>query len=89
VLLLLLQTIHGLRHAARAFSRELRRALDDTTYEKSLADPFLYFCWTMTGLIIWLSWIDDCLVVGNEEGVLAAKEKMKARFDCDDIGELT
>jgi hypothetical protein len=57
-------------------------------YEKSLADPCLCFCWTMRGLIIWLSWIDDCLVVGNEEGVLAAKEQNKARFDCDDIGEL-
>jgi hypothetical protein len=49
----------------------------------------LYFCWTMSGLIIWLSWIDDCLVAGNEEGMLASKEQMKARFDCDDIGELT
>jgi hypothetical protein len=29
------------------------------------------------------------LVEVNEEGVLTAKEKMKARFDCDDIGELT
>jgi hypothetical protein len=55
VLLLSLQTIHGLRQAARAFWRELRRALDDMTYEKSVADPCLYFCWTMTGLIIWLS----------------------------------
>jgi hypothetical protein len=43
----------------------------------------------MRGLIIWLSWIDDCLVSGNEEGVLDAKEQMKARFDCDDIGEIT
>jgi hypothetical protein len=43
----------------------------------------------MRGLIIWLSWIDDCLVAGNEEGVLAAKEQMKAIFYCDDIGELT
>jgi hypothetical protein len=38
-----------------------------------MADPCLYFCWIMRGLIIWLSWIDDCLVAGNEEGVLAAK----------------
>jgi hypothetical protein len=54
-----------------------------------MTDPCLYLCWTMPGLIIWLSWIDDCLVAGNEEGLLAAKEQMKARFDCDDIGELT
>jgi uncharacterized protein (DUF2252 family) len=34
VLLLLLQTIHGSRQAARAFLRELRKALDGMTYEK-------------------------------------------------------
>jgi hypothetical protein len=34
--------------------------------------------------------MDTCLFgVGNQEGVLATKERMKARFDCDDIGELT
>jgi hypothetical protein len=87
--LLLLQTIHGMRQAARAFWRELRSALGDMKYEKSMADPCLYFCWTMRGLIIWISMIDDCLVAGNEEGVLAAKEQIKAIFDCDDIGELT
>jgi hypothetical protein len=89
VMLFLLQTIHGLRQAARAFWRDTRSALGDMKYEKSMADPCLYFCWTMRGLIIWLSWIDDCLVAGNEEGVLADKEQIKARFDCDNIGELT
>jgi hypothetical protein len=89
VLLLQLQKNHGLKQDARAFWRELRSALGDMKYERSMADPCLYFFWTMRGLIIWLSWIDDCLVAGNEEGVLATKEQIKARFDCDDIGELT
>jgi hypothetical protein len=44
VLLLLLKTIHGLRQAARAFWRELRSALSDMKYEKSMAEPCLYFC---------------------------------------------
>jgi hypothetical protein len=54
----------------------LKRALvDDMRYEKSLADPRLYFSWNMTSLIIWLSWKDDYLVVGEEEGVLPAKKQ--------------
>jgi hypothetical protein len=48
-------------------------SLDDMKYEKSAADPCLYFCWNVRRLIIWLSWIDECVVVGNEEGVLSAK----------------
>ena len=43
----------------------------------------------MYGLVIWLSWIDDCLVTGDTRAVKAAKEQMKSRFDCDDVGELT
>ncbi len=52
---------------------------------KNKAEPFLYFVWTATGLIIWLSWVDDCLVTGNKEGVLSAKRPMMDRFDCDQL----
>jgi hypothetical protein len=61
VLLLLLQTVHGLKQAPRAFWRELRSVLGDMKYEKSMTYLCLYFCWTMRGLMIWLSWIDDFL----------------------------
>jgi len=43
----------------------------------------------MTGPVIWLTWIYDCLIAGNEDGVKAAKEQMKQCFDCDDLGALT
>jgi len=46
-------------------------------YQQSMADMCLYYSWTMTGPIIGLTWIDDCLIAGNEEGVKAAKEQMK------------
>jgi len=88
VLLLLLQTIYGLKQAAMAFFRELKKAMDSMGFKQSKADPCLHYNWTMKGLIVWLSWIDDCLVLGEEQGVLAAKEQMKQRFDCDDLGEL-
>jgi hypothetical protein len=35
------------------------------------------FAWTMIGLILWITWMDDCCVTGDEEGVKAAKEQMK------------
>jgi hypothetical protein len=49
----------------------------------------LFFAWTMLGLILWITWVDDCCVLGDEDGVKSAKEQMKSRFDCDEIGELT
>jgi hypothetical protein len=86
--LLLKRTIYGLVQAAYAFWRELLKALQDMKYTRSKADPCLYFSWTVDGLIIWLSWVDDCLVVGKKEGVLKAKKQMTDRFDGDEVGEL-
>jgi hypothetical protein len=88
VLLLLLQTIYGLKQAAMAFWRELVKALTDMNFKRSAADPCLYYCWTMYGLVVWISWIDDCLVAGDKMAVEATNEQMKSRFECDDLGEL-
>jgi hypothetical protein len=45
-------------------------------------------CMDWLSWLSWLSWIDDCLVAGDKRAVEAAKEKMKSRFECDDLGEL-
>jgi hypothetical protein len=86
--LLLLKTIYGLKQAALAFWRELLKAFRHMEYGRSKADPCLYFRWTAFGLILWLSWVDDCLVGGKDEGVKKAKAHMMDLFDCDDVGEL-
>jgi len=72
----------------RAFWCELTAVLKDVGYLQLPADPCLYFSWTMTGLVIWLTWIDDCLIAGDGKGVKMAKEHIKGRFDCDDAGLL-
>ena len=84
----LMRTIYRLKQVARAFWRKLTAALTDMRYSQSPADPCLYYFWTMKGLIIWLTWIDDCLIAGDTGGVELAKEQMKQRFDCDDVGKL-
>jgi hypothetical protein len=59
------------------------------TFERSKSDPCLFFKWTVHGLVLWVTWVDDCLVCGKKEGVLEAKKQLMARFDCDEVGELT
>jgi len=89
-LLLLLQTIYGLKQAAFAFWVQLLKALRDMKFDRSKADPCLYFKWTAIGLTLWISWVDNCVLVGKKELVLSAKKGMTDRFDCDDeVGELT
>jgi histone deacetylase 1/2 len=86
--LLLLQTIYGLKQSAMAFWRKLLMAFRDMKFKRSQADPCLYFAWTKKGLTLWISWIDDCLVVGSKGNVKRAKKKMIDRFDCDIIGNM-
>jgi hypothetical protein len=89
VVLKLRRTIYGLKQAAYAFWRELLKAFKAMKYTRSNADPCLYYKWQDNdGLIVWISWVDDCLVAGPKKRVLEAKGEMKDLFDCDDIGEL-
>jgi hypothetical protein len=85
---LLLRTIYGLKQAAVAFWKQLILAFASMNYSRSKADPCLYFNWTIDGLIVWISWVDGCLVAGKKKGVLIAKGQMTARFDCEEIGEV-
>jgi len=58
------------------------------TFQRSKSDPCLFFKWTVHGLVLWVTWVDDCLVCGKKEAVLEAKQQLMARFDCDEVGEL-
>jgi hypothetical protein len=88
IVLLLLKTIYGTKQAAMAFWREMCRAMKNMAFARSTVDPCVFFEWTELGLCIWLLWVDDCLCVGSHAAVKRATEAMKARFDCDDIGEM-
>jgi hypothetical protein len=88
VVLLLLKTACGTKQAARAFWNESLKAFCDMKCTRNKADSCLCFAWTTLGIIIWLSWVDDCLICGNKEGVEKAKKQMMDRFDCDEVGEL-
>jgi hypothetical protein len=86
--LLLKKTLYGTKQAAMAFWRKLVDVFIQMKYQRSKADPCLYFSWEDNQLVLWTSWVDDCLIVGKKECVLKAKERFKNHFDCDEVGEL-
>ena len=57
-------------------------------FEKSKADPCLYWKRTENGLLVWLSWIDGYLCVVHEVDVQKARAELLRRFKCDDIGDI-
>jgi hypothetical protein len=48
----------------------------------------LYYKWTVVGLILWVSWIDDCLVLGPAPEVAKAQKQMTDRFNRDVTGNM-
>jgi hypothetical protein len=84
----LLKTIYGLKQAAFAFWKALLKAFKAMDFERSKADPCLYYSWTKHGLVTWISWVDDCLVCGQPERVKIAKAQMMKQFDCNEIGNM-
>jgi Reverse transcriptase (RNA-dependent DNA polymerase) len=86
--LLLLKTIYGLCQSAYAFWHMLLAVFRSMGFKRSKADPCLYYAWTKFGLCMWISWVDDCLVVGTKEAVAIAKKQLMAKFECDEVGNM-
>jgi hypothetical protein len=57
-------------------------------FKRSDSDSCLYFKVTDNGLVIWISWVDDCLLVGHQDEVKKYHAKMNEYFDCNNVGEL-
>eukprot|EP00957_Ditylum_brightwellii_P140000 10668123-Ditylum_brightwellii.AAC.1 len=58
------------------FWRALLAAMTDMTFKNNKADPCLYFNWIGGFLILWMSWVDNCLVTGPGELVKGAKKEL-------------
>ena len=88
--MLLLRTLYGNKQAAKRFWLFILgifvRLLG---YKYNRADPCLFYKWTDKGLVLWSTWVDDCLSVGpSKDLVIAEKNKLTSLVKCDDTGEL-
>jgi Reverse transcriptase (RNA-dependent DNA polymerase) len=69
VVLHLQRNIYGLKQAVIAFWKELITAFCVMGFKRSDSDPCLHFKNAYNGLVIWISWVDDCLLVGHRDKV--------------------
>jgi hypothetical protein len=74
--LLLLKTIYGLRQSAMQFAKKLASVLKNIGFVQSKADPCLFVRRNELGLVIVISYVDDCAAGGSK----AALNQMLAQI---------
>jgi hypothetical protein len=68
---------------------ELQKAFQAMGYLRSIADPCLYVRWDYEGkMCIWLTWIDDCVVISKDHIVARESAKLMSLFECEDVGPM-
>jgi Reverse transcriptase (RNA-dependent DNA polymerase) len=62
------QTIYGLKQVASTFWSELLKTFYEIGFQRSDADPCMYFKFKDDGLILCLLWVNGCLIVRKGSG---------------------
>src|SRR5687767_1041590 len=70
VLLRLLRRIYALKQAAMQFWIEMCQAFECMEFDRSQEYPCLYYKWMNDKFTVWLTWVGDCLIAGEEEAVV-------------------
>ena len=79
----LLKSLYGLKQAPRAWFIEVSDYFRTEGFEPSNADPNLFIG---RGVFI-LLFVDDMIIIGSRTEVNQAKEHIKKRWNCKDLGE--
>ena len=85
----LVKSIYGLKQAQKVWNDLFNSALQAMQFEPSEGDPCLYHRDTQRGRQYILIYVDDVVLVFNDEGALrSTKTALQERFTMTDMGEL-
>jgi hypothetical protein len=84
----LLKTFYGTKQAAMQFWKKSCLVLRLKFFTRSKADACLHFQWSVLGLVLFLSWVDDVFLCGPNAGVQKAKQEFTAHLKCNEQGEM-
>ena len=80
--------IYGTKQAAACYYKTMIDKIKTYEFERSKADPCLYFKKKDGRLLIMVSWVDDFMVLGEEEDVDQVEKDLSEAFSCKPEGEL-
>jgi hypothetical protein len=80
------KALYGLKQAPRAWYSRIDAYLQQLGFEKSEADPNLYFIMVGEDPLILLLYVDDLFITGEERLISNYKESLASEFEMTDIG---
>ena len=83
---LLRKALYGLKQAPRAWYSRIDSYLVQLGFEKSEADPNLYYICVGDDTLILVLYVDDLFITGGEGLIAGCKEDLASEFEMKDIG---
>jgi hypothetical protein len=80
------KALYGLKQAPKAWYSRIDAYLQQLGFEKSEADPNLYFIVVGEDPLILLLYVDDLFITGAERLISSCKESLSSEFEMTDIG---
>jgi hypothetical protein len=82
------KALYGLKQAPRAWHSRIDAYLQQLGFEKSEANPNLYFIVVGEDPLILLLYVDDIFITGDERLITSCKESLASDFEIKDIGPM-
>jgi hypothetical protein len=79
------RALYGLKQAPRAWYSRIDSYLREMGFQRSVADPNLYFLARKNPLILVL-YVDDLFLTGDEQLIADCKVNLVAEFEMKDLG---
>ena len=76
--LLLNVPLYGTKQAMNCFYKTLIKR--KKRYDKSKADSCLYFMWRECRLLVFVSWVDELMILGEEPDVVQVEKDLEEAF---------
>ena len=70
----LLHTLYGLKQAALAWNKELHKSLLQLGFKHSKADPGVYYYQDKSGIMLFIIYVNDGLLMSNSSSLLKKKK---------------
>jgi hypothetical protein len=82
------KALYGLKQAPRAWYEKMDGFLISLGFNKSSADPNLYYSINGNECLILVLYVDDLFITGSERLIVECKQALTAKFEMKDLGQM-